>query len=132
MVCMPLFYGSPVATNSTKCLSLPLRRLRIHVRRTPLARVTFPGFRHKGGSQLMSEFKSRNGPGLSRRDFLRGSGAAAAATALTATPLPLAESPAAAPADATTVAMGPAPVKLQLDVNGTTMTTNVQPRVTPL
>jgi xanthine dehydrogenase YagT iron-sulfur-binding subunit len=81
----------------------------------------------------MSESKSRNGPGLSRRDFLRGSGAAAAASALTATPLPLAESTAiAALADPTTVAMGPAPVKLQLDVNGTPMTTNVEPRVTLL
>ena len=79
----------------------------------------------------MSEFKSRNGPGLSRRDFLRGSGAAAAATALTATPLPLPQAT-AAPADQSPVAMGPAPVKLTLNVNGTDMITNVEPRVTLL
>ena len=79
----------------------------------------------------MSESKSRNGPGLSRRDFLRGSGAAAAATALTATPLPLPQAT-AAPADQSPVAMGPAPVKLTLNVNGTDMITNVEPRVTLL
>jgi xanthine dehydrogenase YagT iron-sulfur-binding subunit len=70
-----------------------------------------------------------HGPGLSRRDFLRGSGAAAAALA----PLPLA--PAAedkkAPAP-DTAAMGPGAVKLTLNVNGADMTTSVEPRVTLL
>jgi xanthine dehydrogenase YagT iron-sulfur-binding subunit len=70
--------------------------------------------------------------GLSRRDFLRGSGAAAAATALMPAPLPLTGDAAAVAADAKTVGMGPAPVKLSLDVNGATMTTNVEPRVTLL
>src|SRR5437870_497132 len=79
----------------------------------------------------MSDSKSRNGPGLSRRDFLRGSGAAAAATALTGAP-PMAGQAIAAPADPTVVAMGPAPVKLHLDVNDADMTTNVEPRVTLL
>ena len=74
---------------------------------------------------------TRGAPGLSRRDFLRGSGAAAAATALTATPLPLPQAT-AAPADQSPVAMGPAPVKLTLNVNGTDMITNVEPRVTLL
>jgi xanthine dehydrogenase YagT iron-sulfur-binding subunit len=75
--------------------------------------------------------RTKNGSGLSRRDFLRGSGAAAAATALTGAP-PVAETGHAAPADPAVVAMGPAPVKLQLDVNGAAMTTNVEPRVTLL
>jgi xanthine dehydrogenase YagT iron-sulfur-binding subunit len=72
------------------------------------------------------------GPGLTRRDFLRGSGAAAAATALVPAPLPLAGEGTAAAADVKTVAMGPAPVKLTLDVNGAAMPTNVEPRVTLL
>jgi xanthine dehydrogenase YagT iron-sulfur-binding subunit len=73
---------------------------------------------------------NKNGPGLSRRDFLRGTGAAAAATALAEAPLaPVAD---AAPAKSTTTAIGPGPVKLTLDVNGEQMTTNVEPRVTLL
>jgi xanthine dehydrogenase YagT iron-sulfur-binding subunit len=73
----------------------------------------------------------KSGPGLSRRDFLRGSGTAAAATALVTTPLPLTGETAEAD-DAKTVGMGPAPVKLTLDVNGAPMTTTVEPRVTLL
>ena len=81
----------------------------------------------------MNDTQGRTGgPGLTRRDFLRGSGAAAAATALVPAPLPLTGDPAAVAADAKTVGMGPAPVKLSLDVNGATMTTNVEPRVTLL
>jgi len=73
---------------------------------------------------------NKNGPGLSRRDFLRGTGAAAAATALAEAPLaPVAD---AAPAKSTITAIGPGPVKLTLDVNGEQMTTNVEPRVTLL
>jgi xanthine dehydrogenase YagT iron-sulfur-binding subunit len=73
---------------------------------------------------------NKNGPGLSRRDFLRGSGVAAAATALAEAPAALAG---AAEADTTdAVAMGPRPVELKLDVNGATMTARVEPRVTLL
>jgi xanthine dehydrogenase YagT iron-sulfur-binding subunit len=70
-----------------------------------------------------------NGPGLSRRQFLKGSGAAAA-TALAPAPLTgLAEAQQPAGKSA---GMGPAPVKLQLTVNGKQMTSNVEPRVTLL
>ena len=81
-----------------------------------------------------AERSSRNGPGLTRRAFLKGSGVTAAATAL-AGPLPatLAEaddqdkklpSPAAG--------MGPRPVKIQLKVNGAKLSTSIEPRVTLL
>jgi xanthine dehydrogenase YagT iron-sulfur-binding subunit len=78
---------------------------------------------------MKTQGHNRNGPGLSRRDFLKGSGTAAAATALTAVPLPTAD---AAPADAALPAIGPGPVKLALDVNDAKMTTTVEPRVTLL
>jgi xanthine dehydrogenase YagT iron-sulfur-binding subunit len=70
-------------------------------------------------------------PGVSRRQFLKGSGVAAAATALGTAPLaPLAD---AGEANAPAVpGMGPAPVRLTLNVNGRKMTTNVEPRVTLL
>jgi xanthine dehydrogenase YagT iron-sulfur-binding subunit len=69
-------------------------------------------------------------PGLSRRDFLRGSGAAGAAAAVTAlAPLPMRADQAAA-GDA--VAIGPGPVQLTLDVNGAAMQTKIEPRVTLL
>ena len=81
----------------------------------------------------MNDNQGRNGgPGLSRRDFLRGSGAAAAATAILPAPLPLTGDAAALAADDKVVAMGPAPVQLTLDVNGAPMTTKVEPRVTLL
>ena len=81
----------------------------------------------------MNDAKGHNkhGPGLSRRDFLRGSGAAAAATAL-------ATAPAAALAAEDTAAsgkvigMGPAPVLVELHVNGKKMSQRVEPRVTLL
>jgi xanthine dehydrogenase YagT iron-sulfur-binding subunit len=66
---------------------------------------------------------------MSRRDFLRGSGAAAAATALAPVALP---SVGSAAEGAATVAMGPGPVQLALEVNGAPMTTKVEPRVTLL
>jgi xanthine dehydrogenase YagT iron-sulfur-binding subunit len=77
---------------------------------------------------------NKNGPGLSRRDFLRGSGVTAAATALAQAPLPvLAETLQAAKDDkAGVVAVGPGPVQLRLDVNGAAMKTSVEPRVTLL
>jgi xanthine dehydrogenase YagT iron-sulfur-binding subunit len=74
---------------------------------------------------------NKNGPGLSRRDFLRGSGAAAAATALAAAP-----AKALAEADqsgrAATTGQGPRPVKIRLHVNGKKLETAVEPRVTLL
>jgi xanthine dehydrogenase YagT iron-sulfur-binding subunit len=75
------------------------------------------------------EIDTRNRPGLSRRDFLRGTGATAAATALA--PLPLAGA-ADAPGKSAAVGIGPAPAKIRLDVNGSMLETSVQPRVTLL
>lgn len=69
------------------------------------------------------------GAGLSRREFLQGSGLAAAG-ALTATPLPVLTPDADAPASVP--AYGPGPVTLTLTVNGRRMTTRVEPRVTLL
>ncbi len=72
--------------------------------------------------------RNKNGPGPSRRDFLRGSGVAAAATALTREiSVPAAEDKAADVA-----AVGPGPVQIALDVNGTEMKVRVEPRVTLL
>ncbi len=64
--------------------------------------------------------------GVSRRAFLRGSGAAAAATALTNQ---LAE---AVQRDAAPKIIGPAPVEITLTINGEKKTTKVEPRVTLL
>ena len=76
----------------------------------------------------MNETQGRTGPGLSRRDFLRGTGATAAAL------VPLPEGRAAAREEAadTSPAIGPGAAKLTLNVNGADMTTNVEPRVTLL
>jgi xanthine dehydrogenase YagT iron-sulfur-binding subunit len=74
---------------------------------------------------------NKNGPGLSRREFLRGSGVAAATTAALGAPaLPLARS-AEAEGDKS-VAMGPGAVEITLDVNGEKQKTKVEPRVTLL
>jgi xanthine dehydrogenase YagT iron-sulfur-binding subunit len=68
--------------------------------------------------------------GLSRRQFLKGSGAAAAATALGTVPgTPPVEAAQAQPA---VPGMGPGGVKLTLEVNGRKMNTTVEPRVTLL
>lgn len=68
---------------------------------------------------------------LSRRAFLKGSGAAAAATALGRAPeQALADEKPAGTNGA--VAIGPGPVRLELMVNGNKMTTSVEPRVTLL
>jgi xanthine dehydrogenase YagT iron-sulfur-binding subunit len=78
----------------------------------------------------MNDSRGHNsGPGLSRRQFLKGSGVAAAATALTGTPVPVAHAAVDKP---DTVAIGPGPVKVALSVNGATWTTNIEPRVTLL
>jgi xanthine dehydrogenase YagT iron-sulfur-binding subunit len=81
----------------------------------------------------MSQEQEKSPGGLSRRAFLKGSGATAAATALARVPLPhaaLADDKADA-AD-NNVAIGPGPVSLELNVNGVKMTTKVEPRVTLL
>jgi xanthine dehydrogenase YagT iron-sulfur-binding subunit len=76
------------------------------------------------------EQRTRNGPGLSRRQFLQGSSAAAAALA---TPLPGIVGKAAAEQDKADVAgLGPKAVPLALTVDGIKMTTTVEPRVTLL
>jgi xanthine dehydrogenase YagT iron-sulfur-binding subunit len=75
--------------------------------------------------------RNKNGPGLSRRDFLKGSGAGAAATALAQVPLGAIAEAAPAPVGEG-AAMGPGPVALKLNVNGKDLTTNVEPRVTLL
>jgi xanthine dehydrogenase YagT iron-sulfur-binding subunit len=74
---------------------------------------------------------NKNGPGLSRRQFLRGTGAAAATTALATVPLKALATTEAD--DAGKVAgMGPAPVKIELNVNGMKHSGFVEPRVTLL
>jgi len=83
----------------------------------------------KGGTAPLAP--PGNGPGLSRRDFLRGSGAAAAATALAEAPIPEAEAQETKKADKA-VGIGPGSVKLTLTVNDTKMTASVEPRVTLL
>src|SRR5262249_37060463 len=86
-------------------------------------------------SAMSEQHHNKNGPGVSRRDFLRGSGATAAATAFGTTHL----APALAGGEAVTggqaqnaAGFGPAAVKLELNVNGTKVTTNIEPRVTLL
>jgi xanthine dehydrogenase YagT iron-sulfur-binding subunit len=76
---------------------------------------------------------TKGAPGLSRRDFLRGSGAGVAATALAHVP---GAAPAGAADDAAkaadVAAIGPAPAKVTLTVNGAKMSYAVEPRVTLL
>jgi xanthine dehydrogenase YagT iron-sulfur-binding subunit len=74
---------------------------------------------------------NKNGPGLSRRDFLRGSGAAAAATALATAPLPTLTE-AADSNDDKSARFGPGSVTIKLNVNGKDITSKVEPRVTLL
>ena len=74
--------------------------------------------------------RTRNGPGLSRRDFLRGSSAVAASAVA-----PLAVIPETAVAEEQAeqaVAIGPKPVAIQLTVDGVKVKTEVEPRVTLL
>jgi xanthine dehydrogenase YagT iron-sulfur-binding subunit len=75
--------------------------------------------------------RSKSGPGLSRRQFLKGSGVTAAATALAQAPITaLAEH--AVEDKGTGVGVGPGPVKITLSVNGADMSSSVEPRVTLL
>jgi xanthine dehydrogenase YagT iron-sulfur-binding subunit len=77
-----------------------------------------------------SQGHNKNGPGLSRRAFLKGSGVAAAATALANAPLPAFGEEGQ---EKTEVAgMGPAPVRLDLTVNGAPHSASIEPRVTLL
>jgi xanthine dehydrogenase YagT iron-sulfur-binding subunit len=73
----------------------------------------------------------KNGPSLSRRAFLKGTGVAAATSALSTAPLPVL---AAADDGKNTAAvqMGPGPAQLELQVNGMKVKTAVEPRVTLL
>lgn len=82
----------------------------------------------------MSDTKESNArSGLSRRQFLRGSGAAAAATALTGTAVaPPGAEAAGGAAGGNPPSLGPGPLKISLNVNGRAMTTSVEPRVTLL
>jgi xanthine dehydrogenase YagT iron-sulfur-binding subunit len=77
---------------------------------------------------------NKNGPGVSRRQFLKGSGVAAAATALAQAPVGAAYAEAAVEdkKKADVVGMGPDGVKITLNINQADMTTSVEPRVTLL
>ena len=79
----------------------------------------------------MSDTQGRNkhGPGLSRRQFLRGTGASAAAGLV---PLATGAAPVAKEKADAAPAIGPGAVKLMLDVNGAKVETKVEPRVTLL
>jgi xanthine dehydrogenase YagT iron-sulfur-binding subunit len=73
--------------------------------------------------------RNKDGPGLSRREFLRGTGVTAAASAALGVPaLPVV----GAPIDDKAVAVGPGAVEITLDVNGDKKKTKVEPRVTLL
>lgn len=76
----------------------------------------------------MSETQENSGT-LSRRGFLKGSGAAAAVTALATVP---GTSQAGPPAAEAVPTHGPGALRLNLSVNGRKMTTTVEPRVTLL
>jgi xanthine dehydrogenase YagT iron-sulfur-binding subunit len=75
--------------------------------------------------------RSNQGSGLSRRDFLRGSGVTAATAALATADSAVALATATED-KAEAQGMGPGPLALTLNVNGTDMKTRVEPRVTLL
>ncbi len=76
----------------------------------------------------MNDIKGEPRRGVSRRDFITGTGTAAAVAGLTGE-LAL---PAADNQTPGTPAFGPGPVLLELTVNGKKVTTNIEPRVTLL
>ena len=82
----------------------------------------------------MSDASGRNnkGSGVSRRDFLRGSGVTAATAALAGTAEAAVHAAATAEDARETVGRGPGSVAVTLHVNGAEMKTNVEPRVTLL
>ena len=85
------------------------------------------GISMEEGNNAMNDPKETNG--LSRRQFLKGSGVAAATTALATVP---AVTEAAQPGQQAVPGMGPNGVKVTLQVNGQKMNTTVEPRVTLL
>jgi xanthine dehydrogenase YagT iron-sulfur-binding subunit len=81
----------------------------------------------------MSNSKGRkNASGLSRRQFLKGSGATAAATALATAPVEALAGVARSTKVPDKPGFGPGAVQCVLDVNGAKVTTNLEPRVTLL
>ena len=82
----------------------------------------------------MSDAPGRNDSraGLSRRQFLKGSGVTAATAALVGTAEAVVQAATADENKEKTESMGPGPVALTLDVNGAKMETKVEPRVTLL
>jgi len=82
----------------------------------------------------MSDAPGRNDSraGLSRRQFLKGSGVTAATAALAGTAEAVVQAATADESKDKTESMGPDPVALTLDVNGAKMETKVEPRVTLL
>jgi xanthine dehydrogenase YagT iron-sulfur-binding subunit len=81
----------------------------------------------------MTNDHNKNGPGLSRRQFLGGTGLSAAATALAVAPVEaLAESNDVAQGLKAAPGFGPGPVSCELLVNGAKISTKVEPRVTLL
>jgi xanthine dehydrogenase YagT iron-sulfur-binding subunit len=77
----------------------------------------------------MSQPQDDTPSGLSRREFLHGTGTAVAATALAAAPVSL---PRAEAQPAAAGGIGPAASRITLKVNGRDMETSVEPRVTLL
>jgi xanthine dehydrogenase YagT iron-sulfur-binding subunit len=75
--------------------------------------------------------RNKNGPGLSRRQFLKGSGVTAAATALASTPVEALTAQVRAEAPQT-AHYGPSPVRCELQVNGSKVVASIEPRVTLL
>ena len=76
--------------------------------------------------------RSNQGSGVSRRDFLRGSGVTAATVALVTADTAVAHAALEAADKAETRGMGPDPLAITLNVNGADMKTKVEPRVTLL
>ncbi|MBY0527355.1 MAG: (2Fe-2S)-binding protein [Gemmataceae bacterium] len=74
--------------------------------------------------------RTRNGPGVTRRDFLRGSGAVA--TAALTTPVPSLLHEAAAQKTEEVVGLGPKGVPIELSVDGAKIKNTIEPRITLL
>src|SRR5262245_2525829 len=100
-----------------------------------IAASAHPRHHTRRGVPAMSDAPGRNnrGDGLSRRQFLKGSGVSAATAALTGGTGLVGQAIADEPAKKEeTVGMGPGPVALSLNVDGAEMKTKVEPRVTLL
>ncbi|OAI53704.1 hypothetical protein AYO44_15685 [Planctomycetaceae bacterium SCGC AG-212-F19] len=77
-----------------------------------------------------SQERTRQGPDVSRRDFLRGSGLAATSALAPLTTLPNEAAAEEQAGDA--VGLGPKPIPVQFTVDGNKVKTEVEPRVTLL